>query len=49
MEVSVAICCQVHLYAEGICKLLEDDDETRPKKKKERLKALFLLAVFLNY
>lgn len=27
MEVNVAICCQVHLYAEGICKLLEDDDE----------------------
>jgi DNA-binding NarL/FixJ family response regulator len=27
MEVSVAICCQVHLYAEGICKLLEEDDE----------------------
>jgi len=27
MEVSVAICCQVHLYAEGLCKLLEDDDE----------------------
>ena len=29
MEVSVAICCQVHLYAEGICKLLEDDDEIK--------------------
>jgi DNA-binding NarL/FixJ family response regulator len=27
MEVNVAICCQVHLYAEGICKLLEEDDE----------------------
>ncbi len=27
MEVNVAICCQVHLYAEGICKLLEDDGE----------------------
>ena len=27
MDVSVAICCQVHLYAEGICKLLEEDDE----------------------
>ena len=29
MEVSVAICCQVHLYAEGICKLLEEDDEIK--------------------
>ena len=29
MEVSVAICCQVHLYAEGICKLLEGDDEIK--------------------
>lgn len=27
MEVNVAICCQVHLYAEGICKLLEEDGE----------------------
>lgn len=27
MQVKVAICCQVHLYAEGLCKLLEDDDE----------------------
>jgi DNA-binding NarL/FixJ family response regulator len=27
MEVNVAICCQIHLYAEGICKLLEEDDE----------------------
>lgn len=27
MEVNVAICCQVHLYAEGIRKLLEEDDE----------------------
>lgn len=27
MEVNVAICCQVNLYAEGMCKLLEDDDE----------------------
>ena len=29
MDVSVAICCQVHLYAEGICKLLEEDDEIK--------------------
>lgn len=27
MEVNIAICCQVQLYAEGICKLLEDNDE----------------------
>jgi len=27
MEVDVAICCLAHLYAEGICKLLEADDE----------------------
>lgn len=27
MGVNVAICCQVHLFAEGICKLLEQDDE----------------------
>lgn len=27
MEVNVAICCQVQLYAEGMCKLLEEDDE----------------------
>lgn len=27
MDVNVAICCQVHLYAEGLCKLLEEDDE----------------------
>jgi len=27
MDVNVAICCQVNLYAEGICKLLEEDDE----------------------
>ena len=27
MDVDVAICCQVHLYAEGISKLLEEDDE----------------------
>jgi DNA-binding NarL/FixJ family response regulator len=29
MGVSVAICFQVHLYAEGICKLLEEDDEIK--------------------
>jgi DNA-binding NarL/FixJ family response regulator len=27
MHVNVAICCKVRLYAEGLCKLLEDDDE----------------------
>jgi len=27
MEVNVAICCQVHLYAEGMRKLLEEDAE----------------------
>lgn len=27
MHVNVAICCQVHLYAEGLCKLLEEDEE----------------------
>lgn len=27
MEVNVAICCQVQLYAEGMSKLLEEDDE----------------------
>jgi len=27
MYVKVAICCQVHIYSEGISKLLEDDEE----------------------
>lgn len=27
MEIKVAICCLVQVYAEGICKLLEEDDE----------------------
>ncbi len=27
MGVNVAICCQVHLYTEGLCKLLESDEE----------------------
>ena len=29
MEVNVAICCQVQLYAEGMRKLLEEDDEIK--------------------